>query len=153
MFRGIKTTGGLLAAISLLVALMVVILPACTKSQLPKPGPLSANISLSGYWDSNWGVMKLEENGSHLAGSFDYCEGCAIEGTVDGDLFMFNWVQPGNIQAARATISGKGWMRISPDGTHMDGQWGYNNAMQGGGTWTAARATDILPQHRSSLPN
>lgn len=101
----------------------------------PKPRPLAPGISFAGTWDSTWGRMVLQQEGKHVHGTFTgYREG-GLSGDLDGDVWRFVWDQ----RVPRS--HGRGWMQLSPDGTHLEGRWGYDKDDSGGGRWAADRDT------------
>ncbi|MDY0060321.1 MAG: hypothetical protein RBU45_10955 [Myxococcota bacterium] len=102
------------------------------------PGPRPADVALGGRWTSNWGELKLAQEGEAVRGTFDYNDG-QLEGVLQGDLFLFDWLQPPDPTAARMTVKGKGYFRISPDGQILEGAWGYGAQREGGGAWRAQR--------------
>jgi len=102
----------------------------------PKARPLPAGLSFKGTWDSTWGRMVLLQEGSHVHGTFTgYREG-GLSGDVDGDLFRFVWDQ----RTPRS--HGHGYMQMTPDGTHLEGRWGYLKDEAEGGRWAADRDSE-----------
>lgn len=123
----------------LVLAAVLAAAAGCTGSAADlRPNPLPAGIDVTGKWDSNWGRLVLTQTGPKLSGTSDYNDG-RLEGTVDGDLILFDWVQPGNPSEARQEAFGKGWFRISQDGLRLEGKWGYGPEREGGGAWLAER--------------
>lgn len=110
-----------------------------SKPQLPLPGPVPPHVTFAGRWESNYGVMELTQHGETVEGTFEYRDG-RLRGTATGDLLVFQWEQPGNMTEARMAVHGRGWLRVAPDGASLGGLWGYDEAHQGGGRWTATRA-------------
>ncbi len=101
----------------------------------PKPGPLPANVSFVGMWDSTWGRMVVSQDGKHVHGTFTgYREG-GVSGNLSGDVWQFVWDQRVPRQ------HGHGFMQISPDGMHLEGRWGYDKDDIHGGRWAADRDT------------
>jgi len=118
-----------------LAALSLALLSCASTYKRPKPGPLPANVSFVGNWDSTWGRMPLMQEGTHVHGTFTgYREG-GVSGTVQGDLFRFVWDQRVPRQ------HGHGFLQISPDGMHLEGRWGYDADDLQGGRWAADRDT------------
>ena len=86
-----------------------------------------------GDWDSNWGKLKLMQNGKRVYGPYTGFRHGSISGEQDGDLLLFHWIQKENEQ------SGHGYLRLSPDGKTMEGRWGYLKSYDNGGSWSAKR--------------
>lgn len=107
----------------------------------PEPKPLAERVDLSGRWTSTWGAMTLRQTGLEVKGDVAYRNG-TLEGVVDGDLLIFRWSQPRDREQAVLAAEGKGWMRIAPDASALDGAWGYRDRYEGGGVWQAERWTD-----------
>ncbi len=102
----------------------------------PKVRQLPAGIQFGGTWDSTWGKMALSQEGKHVHGTFTgYREG-GVSGDLDGDVFRFVWDQ----RAPRS--HGHGYLQITPDGTHLEGRWGYMSEDADGGRWAADRETE-----------
>ncbi len=102
-------------------------------------GPLPPGVRFEGKWDSNYGRMELEQAGTKVSGTFEHGDG-QLEGEAQGDLLLFDWLQPGDLSAARLPVKGQGWLRLSQDGEAIEGRWGYEEAREGGGVWRATRA-------------
>ena len=103
---------------------------------LPSAGPLSAGVEYQGVWDTNWGQLKLQQNGGHIHGTYKGFRSGSISGDADGDLLVFRWTQMESRQW------GRGYLKMSPDGARMEGRWGYKKNYTNGGRWWANRATD-----------
>lgn len=105
---------------------------------------MPAGASFSGLWRSNFGDMKLTQKpDGYTRGDFDFKTGGSVEGRVEGGVFVFSWVQYGDFQVGRREVSGKAYLVISDDGLSARGKWGYGDNYEGGGLWTAEKATEI----------
>jgi hypothetical protein len=102
----------------------------------PKPHELPASVSFDGKWDSTWGPMQLAQQGRHVSGRYKLGdrEG-SVSGDVDGDIFHFVWDQ------VHPHSHGHGYLRIAPDGSSLEGRWGYADEYEDGGRWAADRDT------------
>jgi len=127
------------AATTLAVVLMAVGCAAVPGH--PDPRPMAGGVDLSGRWTSTWGTMTLRHEGFEVTGSVAYRNG-TLEGVVDGDLLIFRWSQPRNRDQGVLAAEGRGWMRIAPDASALDGAWGYRDRYEGGGVWQAERWAD-----------
>lgn len=105
-------------------------LAACASG--PRSHPLPSGVSFAGRWDSNFHEMRLQQAGRKVFGTVAYKDG-SISGTLDGDVLHFTWNQRENRQ------HGKGWLQITPDGSRMEGRWGYDDSDEDGGRWWAER--------------
>ena len=125
-----------------LALLCIPVLLGCGATRPPlRPGPLSPEVSFEGNWESNYGPMVLRQIGQQVEGSVEHREG-RIQGRAEGDLLLFDWEQPRDRTAARMAVHGKGWLRISQDGSQLEGLWGYDDSREGGGTWRAKRVPE-----------
>ena len=107
-----------------------------TDSDRPRSRPLPPNVSIVGAWDSTWGKLILNQEGKHVHGTFTgYREG-GLSGDLDGDVFRFVWDQ----RTPRS--HGHGYLQITPDGTHLEGRWGYLKDDGDGGRWAADKDTN-----------
>lgn len=118
-----------------LVCLALGFAGCATGFERPKPQSLPPSISYAGTWDSTWGKMELMQEGNHVHGSFTGYRSGGITGHVDGDLYRFGWTQ------LHPESHGHGWMQMSPDGSHLEGRWGYLEDDSNGGRWAADRDT------------
>ena len=50
----------------------------------------AASIDVSGTYASTWGAMTLQQDGTHVTGTYAYHDG-RIDGTVDGNTLQFSW--------------------------------------------------------------
>jgi len=126
------------ASIRLLACASALALAACAGGyDHPKVRSLPSGVSFTGTWDSTWGKMVLEQQGKHVRGTFTgYREG-GVSGDLEGDIFRFIWDQ----RVPRS--HGHGYLQISPDGTHLEGRWGYMKDDADGGRWAADRETEV----------
>lgn len=105
---------------------------------------MPAGASFSGLWYSNFGDLTLTQKpDGQTRGEFDFKTGGAVEGRVEGGVFIFSWVQYGDFQVGRREVSGRAYLVISDDGLSAQGKWGYGDNYEGGGIWTATKATEI----------
>jgi hypothetical protein len=123
----------------LVSALVALTLVSCAGGLRPRPGPLPAGVTFEGTWDSTWGRMVLTQQGKHVHGTFvGYREG-GVSGDLDGDVYNFVWDQ----RVPRS--HGHGFLKISADGQHLEGRWGYDKDDLEGGRWAADRDNTVQP--------
>ena len=111
----------------------------------PRSHPLAPGILWAGKWDTNFQEMTLHQQGNRVWGVVNYHEG-SLDGTADGDVLRFKWSQRENHQ------HGRGYFRMSPDGQHLEGRFGYEDNDDNGGRWWADRAEPILNQNDIPVP-
>lgn len=109
------------------------------------PGPAIPGLNLSGRWYSqDFGDMELTQTGPKVMGRYEHPRGPEHNGTIRGDIvgdvLRVEWIQPGDTAAAVFPIKGHAIFRISKDGKHLEGMWGYDEADSGGGTWKAEKS-------------
>jgi hypothetical protein len=96
--------------------------------------------------------MVLEQKGQQVTGTFSYRTGGTIEGTLEGGVLKFAWVQPGEFGEARREVRGSGFLQISLDGNAFGGRWGYGQDHEGGGVWTGERILEDEPEYDVDAP-
>ena len=90
--------------------------------------------SVSGRYDSNWGEVKLSQDGDRVYGTYVCCGGGTIDGRIIEDhVLRYRWKQPGG--------SGMGVWKI--DGDRFSGTWGWNNDDDDGGRWDLVLSSQI----------
>lgn len=72
--------------------------------------------TFAGKWSATFGELTIEIRGSHVTGFYPSSEG-VIEGVLIRDRIEFTWTEHGS-------SSGKGWFKLSDDGTSFSGMWG-----------------------------
>ncbi len=121
---------------AIVVVLALTSVGCAARYKRPRPGPMPANTTLAGPWDSTWGRMVIIQEGKHVSGTFTgYREG-GVTGDLDGDVWRFIWDQ------RKPRQHGHGFMQLSPDGMHLEGRWGYEKDDLEGGRWAADRDTN-----------
>lgn len=120
---------------------------ACGPSQrIPEPKPLPSGVNFAGVWYSEqFEHMYLRQTGDRVNGIYTYKEGGTIDGTVNGNLLKFTWIDPGDKTEARRNFQGKGYLQLVKEGDviKLKGQWGYNDDVSGAGPWTAEWVRDM----------
>ncbi|MBI2895869.1 MAG: hypothetical protein HYY06_20090 [Deltaproteobacteria bacterium] len=130
-----------------IIALATVALSACGGGSANgsfTPGPLPRGGDWTGVYFSDWGRMELTRTGDSVVGSFrgDAKSG-HLSGTVNGNILRFTWQQDDNTIGGRPrTVTGGGVFQYVLDANgeaHLNGTWGYEAAVEGGGVWNATR--------------
>ena len=97
----------------------------------PSSSPAAAAVpSWAGGWASNFGAMRLSQQGSRVTGSYDY-KGGQIDGQISGNTLRGRWTQD--------NASGHFVFHLSGDGRRFDGSWGRGGADSDGGAWQGTR--------------
>ncbi len=129
---------------SLLLAVIAgvsLLLSACqTAAPIPTPVEMPAGKSFSGLWYSpQFEHMYMSQSGSTVRAVYAYGNGGELQGTVNGNMLTFRWIDPGNRQEARRPMEGEGYLQLFVEGekTILQGAWGYEDEKTGGGPWTA----------------
>lgn len=113
---------------------------------LPTPTPMPEGASFTGVWFSQqFGRMYLRQVGGDVRGIYEHDNGGTMEGTVDGNMLKFKWLDPGDRQAAVRTQQGHGYLMLKPGEQDpvLEGEWGYDEKYVGGGVWTAEWTREI----------
>ena len=149
-----RILGRVLLGVVVSVALVVAASACGTKSAVPNAQPMPTGKSYSGVWYSpQFEHMHLKQTGDKVSGIFTYRQGGRLEGTVDGNLLVFDWVEPGDKTQARRTMKGSGYLRLVEKGdkTMLLGEWGYNDQVTGGGPWKAEYVRELEPEDPLTL--
>ena len=85
----------------------------------------AAGPSFAGEWETTYGLMKLEVDGSRVSGTYQVETGGVhdIRGTVEGLKWQFTYQEPG--------VTGEGSFTLAADGQSFAGRW----REKGAGTW------------------
>ncbi|MEM1349930.1 MAG: hypothetical protein AAGI01_15325 [Myxococcota bacterium] len=141
-----KKTWGRWVALVLCTVLVGFVGCSAPSAVLPTPTPMPEGQSFTGVWYSQqFGRMYLRQVGGDVRGIYEHDDGGTLEGTVDGNMLKFRWLDPGDRQAAVRTQQGHGYLvlkRGEPD-TVLEGEWGYDEKYAGGGVWTAEWTREI----------
>ncbi len=78
----------------------------------PEAVKRSAEGDFDGFWLTNLGLMKLEQNGGKVKGKYALRGGSTIEGSITGGRLDFSY---------KAFFPGTGWFDLSKDGKSISG--------------------------------
>jgi outer membrane protein OmpA-like peptidoglycan-associated protein len=87
---------------------------------------------IAGNYSSNYGLMRLEQRGSHIVGCYQADNGL-LSGKTNGRVLQFRWWEDG-------PNAGTAVMVLSADGKHLNGLWYERGRMKG--SWYGSRVTD-----------
>ena len=141
-----------IGACAALVALFA--LGACSGAQKKIDSkPMPAGVSFTGEWYSpNYEKMTLIQTGNAVKGTFSYKDGGTLEGTLEGNVLYFTWVQVGDFNKAVRDVKGSGYFVIADDGNAFSGRWGYNEDNHSGGVWDGERVDARKPEEGFDKP-
>ena len=144
MMKLAQSRNGVLVQMAIVICL---VLSACsTAPGVPTAQPMPQGGTFSGLWYSRqFEHMYLLQTGDTVRGVYAYREGGRLEGTVQGNLLTFEWIDSGSRQHARRAMSGHGYLQLIRDGDTMRlvGEWGHEKAYLGAGPWEADFVRDI----------
>lgn len=95
-------------------------------------GTVSQEKSIDGIYSSNYGLMRLEQNGTYIVGCYEADHGL-LSGRSNGRVLKFRWWEDG-------PNSGTALMVLSTDGNHLNGLWYERGRMKG--SWYGSRVND-----------
>ncbi|MBN1652169.1 MAG: hypothetical protein JXA30_00155 [Deltaproteobacteria bacterium] len=104
------------------------------------------------YHSPQYGEMHLMQTGDSVVGEYKKDERSGrINGSVEGDLMRFEWVEEKAMISNRPTETrGRGYFRylIDPStGDHvLKGEWGIEDEETGGGPWNAWKSKHSQPK-------
>lgn len=138
------------------VLLLASLSPGCasSSSSIPDPKPLPEGEDFEGVWYSpQFEHMYIRQNGQDVRAVYTYEDGGRLEGTVDGNLLKFKWVDPGSKRQAERTMSGRGYLQLvrRDDQVELVGEWGYDEDHTGGGPWEAEYVRELEDGDPSSV--
>lgn len=135
-----------------LAAGLVLAVAGCGGGGVSVPeGPMPQGGSFTGVWHSpQYGRMEMVQTGQQVVGEYVKDERTGrIQGTVRGNVLRFEWSESRELVSGRpVTTRGRGYFRytIGEDGDHyVEGEWGVDDNMSGGGEWNAARDRRARP--------
>ena len=104
------------------------------------------------YHSPQYGEMDLIQTGDSVIGEYKKDERSGkINGSVEGDLMRFEWVEQKAMISNRPTETrGRGYFRYlidSATGDHvLKGEWGVGDNETGGGPWNAWKSKQSQPK-------
>jgi len=115
-------------------------------------GPMPDGGSFTGVWHSpQYGEMHMVQTGQQVVGNYTKDERTGrIQGTVRGNVMRFEWSEQREmVSGVPQTTRGRGYFRyaVGDDGDHyIQGEWGHDDNMAGGGPWNAVRDRRAQPE-------
>jgi outer membrane protein OmpA-like peptidoglycan-associated protein len=88
--------------------------------------------SVSGFYDTNYNLLRLEQYGSTIEGCYDWDNG-TLSGTTDGRVIRFQWIEDGPETGAAVMV-------LTADGNFLNGLWYEEGTYRG--LWYGTKVTD-----------
>ena len=116
------------------------------------PAPMPDGGSFTGVWFSpQYGEMHMVQSGASVVAEYTKDERSGrIQGTVNGNLLRFEWVEERElVSGVPQVLRGRGYFqyRVGEDRRHnLLGRWGIDDAEVGGGEWNAYRLRNRQPE-------
>ena len=93
----------------------------------------------SGSWSSDFGIITLNQQGTHVTGQYAYDHGgTQIQGLIEGEVINgqldFAWSE-----SAGGGGAGHAVFTLSNNGKSFNGTWGKGDSRTSGGSWTGTR--------------
>lgn len=93
-------------------------------------------VNVAGTYASNYGEVRLTQDGDRIHGTYPCCGGGTLEGRlIEGAILRFRWHEP------NGAGEGNGVWRIDRE-HHLRGSWGRGLSDHDGGSW------DLIPQRQ-----
>lgn len=111
-----------------------------------------ATPTFAGDFRSNYGPMRLTVEGEKVLGCYDWVDGAAIEGVIEGRVARVTWTEPRDSEG-KDLRTGTATFAISGDAQALKGIWYEEGALRGEwvGPRTASREASCTPRKRSQL--
>jgi hypothetical protein len=84
----------------------------------------------AGLWRTQFGRVRLVQDGKNISGCYDYTGGATIAGTLEGNKLTFAYKEP--------QAEGEGWFELAADGKSFKGKWKPKSASRWQ-TWDGSR--------------
>jgi len=133
--------------------LVIVVLGCGGNSSDIVAGTMPEGGSFTGVYHSpQYGEMQIIQTGDSVVGEYKKDERSGkINGSVEGDIMHFEWVEQKAMVSNRPTETrGRGYFRYMIDpstGEHvLKGEWGIGDNETGGGPWNAWKSKQSQPK-------
>jgi hypothetical protein len=91
---------------------------------------VGSRVGFDGLWDTDFGRMRLVQEGERVHGFYELGGGSTVEGRVEGNELTFTYREPNS--------GGEGQFLLSPDGLTFQGEW-RQEGKQGWLSWQGVR--------------
>ena len=133
--------------------LLVTALACGGSSAKVKQAPMPDGGTFTGVYHSpQYGEMHLVQTGGEVIGEYKKDERSGrINGTAEGNLMRFEWVESRELVANRPTVTkGRGYFQymidVANDDHVLKGEWGHGEDEIGGGPWNAWKSKRSQPK-------
>ena len=127
-----RSIASILSPIALTAILSLTLLFGLLSDSLAEqPARKKQRVDVTGSFDSNYGAVHLEQDGTRIVGTYECCGGGRIVGTLSGSVIDYQWEQPGT--------SGRGRWEVVDYGDKLLGTWGTGDSRTSGGSWDLKR--------------
>lgn len=115
-------------------------------------GTMPEGGTFHGVWMSpQYGDMHMCQSGSQVVGDYQKDERRGrIQGTIQGDTLRFTWEEQRQMVVGRTqTTRGRGYFQMArrqDNDLFLTGEWGIDDAEQGGGPWNAVKMRRGTPE-------
>lgn len=136
-----------LCSVLVMVCMSCITMSCTTIGGVPAASQMPSGAKFQGVWFSEqFQHMYLRQVGDSVRGIYTYKYGGTLEGKISGNLLLFNWLDPGDKDAAVRTQHGQGYLQIvetEGGGYALKGRWGYNDDRRDGGIWNAEFVREV----------
>ena len=111
-------------------------------SLLVLPGlAFAVNYNFESTWQTNWGEMKLKQEGLKVTGTYTHDSG-KIDAVVSGNSLVGKWSESPSYK--EPGDAGDVELKMSEDGKSFSGSWRYGSSGDWSGGWTGTRTSGDL---------
>ncbi len=98
----------------------------------------AADYNFESTWDTNWGEMKLKQDGMKVTGTYTHDAG-KIDATVSGNSLVGKWSEAPSYE--EPGDAGDVELKMSADGKYFEGSWRYGSTGGWSGGWSGTRVS------------
>lgn len=95
-------------------------------------------IDITGRWETNWGWVDLQQEGSNVTGHYEYRNGVIPQGGMERRVVSFRWVE------AEANAQGRAVLVVNAEGTRLNGIWCHGDDITRYGFWVFRRSPNSV---------
>ncbi|MCC7439619.1 MAG: OmpA family protein [Armatimonadetes bacterium] len=90
-------------------------------------------IDLTGRWQTNWGWVDIQQEGSNITGNYEYRNGVIPQGGMQRRVASFRWVE------SEANAEGRAVLVVNAEGNRLNGIWCHGDDLSRYGFWVFRR--------------
>lgn len=91
-------------------------------------------IDITGRWQTNWGWVDIQQEGSNITGNYQYRNGVIPQGGMQRRVVSFRWVE------AEANAEGRAVLVVNAEGNRLNGIWCHGDNLARYGFWVFRRS-------------